>query len=90
MSGKVEVYGKAGDDWSDKAIELLESKGALVSFLDVDRIAGAEDEVLARGGRIVWPQVFLNNRAVGGWKDLEELEKKGDLDEWLATRFQQF
>lgn len=89
MTGKVEVYGKAGDGPTEQAISLLEEQGAFVSFLDVGRIKGADQEVLDRGGRIVWPQVFLNNRAVGTWKDLEELHLKGDLGEWLVTRFQQ-
>lgn len=89
MPAKVEVYGKEGHENTQKALDLLTDKGAPFVFLDVDRLSGGMDEVLSRGGRTRLPQVFVNNRPVGSWEDLHELEAKGDLGEWLATRFQQ-
>ncbi|MBW3583629.1 MAG: glutathione S-transferase N-terminal domain-containing protein [Euryarchaeota archaeon] len=81
---KVEVYGSAECEYTKKARTLLDEKGVFYVYHDVDRMRDGRKEMVARGGKNKTPQVFINDRPIGAWDDLLELERKGDLWEWLA------
>ena len=86
---KIEVYGSATDETTQKMRAFLDEKGVFYVFLDVDRLRDGRREVVVRGGKASLPQVFINDRPIGSLDDLEELEEKGDLWEWLeAGRFE--
>lgn len=78
---KIEVYTKAFCPYCTRAKRLLDGKGADFSEIDVtmDR-AGFEAMVARAGGRRTVPQVFIDDRHVGGSDDLAALEAKGELD----------
>lgn len=69
-----------------RAKKLLERKGVAFTEIDVESDSARRQEMIARaGGRYTVPQVFINNRHVGGCDDLFELENAGRLDELLAA-----
>lgn len=78
---KIEVYTKAFCPYCTRAKRLLDGKGAGFSEIDVtmDR-AGFDAMVVRSGGRRTVPQVFIDDRHIGGSDDLAALDAKGELD----------
>ncbi len=67
------------------AKSLLTKKGAAYEEIDVtfDPATRAEMSALA-GGRTSVPQIWIGERHVGGFDDLNALEAAGELDPLLA------
>ena len=75
-------------DWCpycSRARALLEAKGVTFTEIDVDIVAGARDEMVARGGGETVPQIFIGDQAVGGCDQLHALEAAGRLDPMLKN-----
>ena len=83
---KVEIYTKATCGYCMMAKRLLTRKGIEFVEYPVDSDAEKFDEMVRRseGGRTV-PQVFVNGTPLGGFDDLNALERAGNLDPMLAT-----
>lgn len=81
----VEIYTTPICGFCHAAKRLLTSKG--VSFAEVDVMADpsrrAEMTQRAHGGRTV-PQIFIDDKHVGGCDDLFALDRAGKLDGLLA------
>ena len=84
---KVEVYSSMFCGFCHKAKKLLKTKGVKYNDIDVMMNPGRREEMMkrAKGGRTV-PQIFINDRHVGGCQELYQLEAKGELDDWLAGK----
>jgi glutaredoxin 3 len=86
MAAKVEIYTWRTCPFCIRAKNLLNKKG--VEFeeyaIDGDEEARAKMAQRANGRRSV-PQIFINDRHVGGCDDIHALESKGKLDELLAS-----
>ena len=62
------------------ARRLLESKGAEFTEIDVTMNSAKRQEMADRSGRRTVPQIFFDDRHIGGYDDLAALEQSGDLD----------
>lgn len=83
---KIEVYTKAFCPYCTRAKMLLDRKGADFSEIDVTMDRAGFDAMVARaGGRRTVPQVFIDDRHVGGSDDLATLEAKGELDALIGS-----
>ncbi|WP_427157515.1 glutaredoxin 3 [Aliinostoc sp. HNIBRCY26] len=85
MAAKVEIYTWATCPFCIRAKSLLKRKG--VDFIEygIDGDEAARDQMSERAnGRRSLPQIFINDRHVGGCDDIHALEAKGKLDELLA------
>lgn len=83
---KVEIYTKMFCPYCVRAKKLLESKG--VSFEEYDITLGGpkRSEMLERApGRTTVPQIFIDDRHIGGSDDLAALDARGGLDPLLAA-----
>ncbi len=67
-----------------RAKSLLARKGAQVREINIEEVAGARDEMVARSGRMTVPQIFIGEQHVGGCDDLYALEAQGGLDALLG------
>jgi glutaredoxin 3 len=75
-------------DWCGycaRARRLLESKGVAFTEIDVEAVAGAREEMMARGGGDTVPQVFIAGTPVGGSDELQALDEAGRLDSMLKN-----
>lgn len=81
----VELYTTPICGYCAAAKRLLTAKG--ISFSDVDVMAQperrAEMTQRANGGRTV-PQIFIGDTHIGGFDDMNALERAGKLDALLA------
>lgn len=67
-----------------RAKNLLDAKGVPVREVNVEAVAGAREEMVARsGGRMTVPQIFVGDTHVGGCDDLYALDARGGLDPLL-------
>lgn len=85
MSVRVVVYASRYCGWCTRALALLESKGVTPEVLLVDNDPALRREMETRSGRRTVPQIFIDQRHVGGHDDLRALEAAGQLDELLDT-----
>lgn len=78
----VVVYTRGFCPYCDRALALLRRKGA-----DITEINGADpnkrQEMIARSGRMTYPQIFIGDTHVGGCDDLYDLDRRGGLDPML-------
>lgn len=82
---KVEIYTSPFCGYCHRAKQLLQRKGVTFVEIDVMMNGAKKEEMIARasGGRTV-PQIFIDDRHVGGCDDLYALEFRGGLDPLLA------
>ncbi len=81
---KVTLYGNTTCPYCGAARMLLTRKS--IAFEDIG-IAGNHElrnEMLRRSGSSQVPQVFIDDRHVGGFDELSALDASGELDKLLA------
>jgi len=67
------------------ARKLLRSKGVDFTEINVTMNAGRRREMIDRSGRRTVPQIFINDRHIGGYDDMAELDRRDELDALLGT-----
>lgn len=83
---KVEIYTRAFCGYCARAKSLLDSKGVDYEEYDLTMGGPKRAEMLERsGGAATYPQIFIDDKHVGGSDDLHALERKGELDALLAA-----
>ena len=85
VMAKVELYTTMFCPYCARARSLLAKKG--VDYIDIDVMADTSkfDEMLARsGGRQTVPQIFIDDKHIGGSDELAALDKAGKLDALLG------
>jgi glutaredoxin 3 len=81
---KIEIYTKIFCGYCVRAKRLLESKGVAFEEYDITLGGPRREEMLQRSnGRSTVPQIFIDDRHVGGSDDLYEMERNGRLDPLL-------
>jgi len=81
---KVEVYSSMLCGFCYRAKKLLEQKGVSFTEIDVMMHPSRRAEMVERsGGRTSVPQIFIDDRHIGGCDDLFALESSRKLDALL-------
>jgi len=69
-----------------RAEHLLRAKGvAEIEKFRVDIDPQLREEMIARTGRRTVPQIFIGKMHVGGFDDIADLDRRGELDSLLAA-----
>ena len=81
---KVEIYTKAFCPYCHRAKALLDGKGVAYEEYDITMGGPKRAEMNARApGLSTVPQIFIDDRHVGGCDDMMALERVGELDPLL-------
>jgi glutaredoxin 3 len=82
---KIEIYTSPFCGYCHRAKQLLRQKGVDFAEIDVMLDAAKKQEMVtrAKGGRTV-PQIFIDERHIGGCDDLYALDQQGSLDPLLV------
>ncbi len=81
----VTVYSKGWCPYCMAARALLEDKGVAFDTVDIGKAPARRGEMLERSsGRNTVPQIFVGDTHVGGFDELNALERAGRLDALLA------
>ena len=81
---QVEIYTKNYCAYCHRAKELLKIKGVEYTEYDVSSDPDKEAEMVKRAGRKTVPEIFIDDRLIGGCDDLFNLDEQGKLDALLA------
>jgi glutaredoxin 3 len=86
MAAKVEIYTWRTCPFCIRAKSLLKTKGVEFVEYSIDGDEAARDKMAQRAnGRSSVPQIFINDRHVGGCDDIHAIDAQGRLDELLAA-----
>ena len=81
----VEIYTSPYCGYCHAAKRLLNRKGATFQEIDISGNPGRRSEMLVRAnGRHTVPQVFINDKHVGGCDELHAMERSGQLGAMLV------
>ena len=78
------MYSRASCPFCVAARNLLESKKQRWVEVSLDAEPDKRAEMISRSGRKTVPQIFIGDVHVGGFDDLNAMNKSGDLDRLLA------
>jgi glutaredoxin 3 len=84
LQAKVEIYTTRHCGYCVRAKQLLQARG--VAFMEhaIDGDGEARRQMVERaGGRRTIPQIFIDDRAIGGFMELYQLDRDGQLDTLL-------
>ena len=83
---KVEIYTWRTCPFCIRAKHLLDSKKVSYMEYAIDGDNAARDAMAERsGGRRSVPEIFIDDRHIGGCDELHALERAGELDPLLAA-----
>ncbi len=84
MAANVEIYTWSTCPFCLRAKALLVKKGVAFTEYCIDGDEEARDKMAERAkGRRSLPQIFINDRPIGGCDELHSLESEGELDTLL-------
>ena len=78
--GTTEIYTKSYCPYCHRAKELLSIKGIPFVEHDVTSDGALEQQMRERSGRTTVPQIFIDDKHIGGCDDLFALDEAGGLD----------
>lgn len=85
---RVVMYSTRVCPYCIRAEHLLAKKGISVEQIEkirVDEKPELREEMTRLTGRRTVPQIFINDRHIGGFDDLAELDADGELDAMLQS-----
>lgn len=82
---KVVVYSKDYCPYCRMAKELLTAKNVAFTEIRVDQDAAQLEKMIQMSQRRTVPQIFINDKPIGGYDDLAALLKSGKLDALLNS-----
>lgn len=86
MAAKVEIYTWRTCPFCIRAKHLLREKSVEFTEYSIDGDEAARAAMAKRAnGRRTVPQIFINDRHIGGCDDIHALDAEGKLDELLKT-----
>lgn len=85
MARRVRIYTTVYCPFCRLAKELLAGKRVPYEEVDVTDDADTRRWLAAASGRRTVPQIFVDERPIGGFDDLSELDRRGELDALLRS-----
>ncbi|MGC4064493.1 MAG: glutaredoxin 3 [Polyangiaceae bacterium] len=84
MPADVKVYSTDYCPYCTRAKALLTKKGVAFEEIDVSNSPEQRKYLIEATGQRTVPQIFINQKPVGGCDDLYKLDREGKLDQLLA------
>jgi glutaredoxin 3 len=81
---RIEMYTTAWCGYCRRAKALLEARGISYDEIGMDGDPTFRAKLLERTGRWTVPQILVDGRPIGGYTELWQLDRQGELDR-LAT-----
>jgi glutaredoxin 3 len=79
------IYLTSWCPYCSAAKQLLKRKNVSFTEVDVDGRDDLRGWLRSASGQRTVPQVFINGESVGGFSDIDELDRQGKLDALLAA-----
>ena len=78
---RVKIYTTSSCPFCIRAKRLLEARGIPFEEIDVGNDDALREEIIQRTGRRTVPQIFIDERSIGGFEELAALDAAGELAE---------
>ena len=78
---RVKIYTTSSCPFCIRAKRLLGARGIPFEEIDVGNDDALREEIIQRTGRRTVPQIFIDERSVGGFEELAALDAAGKLAE---------
>lgn len=86
LLAEVVIYTKPGCGFCHSAKALLDRKGVDYAEIVASHDPARKQEMIQRsGGRMTFPQIFIDGKHIGGSDDLGALDRRGGLDPLLGA-----
>lgn len=85
MASAVRIYTTSYCSFCKMAKGLLARKKVAYQEIDVTNDPQTRDWLVRETGRQTVPQIFIDDRAIGGYDELRALDSKGELDPLLEA-----
>lgn len=80
MTAKVVMYATATCPYCMRAEQLLRERGVeVIDKIRVDQDPALREQMIDRSGRRTVPQIYIDDKHVGGFDDLSALDRAGGL-----------
>ena len=84
---QIDIYTSPLCGFCYQAKELLGDKGVIFNEIDIIAKPDRHNEMLERAnGQRTVPQIFIDNKHIGGCDDLYSLDSRGELDPLLEDK----
>jgi glutaredoxin 3 len=80
---RVTIYTRHWCGYCVAAVRLLEKRGIAFEHIDVTGNTNARAWLADATGQSTVPQIFVDDRPIGGYRELRALDRDGDLDRML-------
>jgi glutaredoxin 3 len=77
---RVQVYSKQNCPYCVRAKSLLQRKGVAFEEIDVEDDDAKRAWLVEATGQRTVPQIFVDGRSLGGFMDIDALDREGKLD----------
>lgn len=84
MPAHVKMYTRKWCGYCTAAERLLDAKGIAYEQIDCTGDSATRKWLLEATGRSTVPQIFIDGKPIGGYDDLNALNRRGDLDKLLS------
>lgn len=84
MAAKVEVYSTSYCPYCRAAERMLDNKGVAYEAYDVTYDDDKRDWLVQTTGRTTVPQIFIDGKPIGGFTDMQALDRQGKLAPMLG------
>ncbi|NBB14659.1 glutaredoxin 3 [Caulobacter sp. SLTY] len=82
---KVVIYTRPFCGYCSRAVALLNEKGADFEEIEAGMDPALRQEMMQRSGRSTFPQIFIDDKHIGGCDDMLALDRSGKLDAMLEA-----
>lgn len=80
------IYTKPGCPYCSAAKSLLDKKGAAFTEIVASNDPAKKAEMVEKsGGKMTFPQIFIDGKHIGGSDEMHALDRRGGLDPLLAA-----
>ncbi|WP_130806422.1 glutaredoxin 3 [Senegalia massiliensis] len=86
MSKKVTIYTFSTCPYCIRAKRLMDNKGVKYEEIEISNNNEKLEELKQRTNSATVPQIFINDRFIGGCDDIVELHKKGEFDKVFGIK----
>ena len=81
----VVVYTTEPCGFCRQAKALLDSRGVSYEEINLSKDPDGRADLVARTGQMTFPQIIIEDRPLGGFRELLEADRDGVLDDLLAA-----
>ena len=82
---KIQLYKKNPCPYCDRAINLLNSKDVPFEIIDLTDDMDQLMKIKNQWGWKTVPVIIINDKLIGGYTDLKDLDESGELDKILTA-----